>query len=90
MKISKEKRDKISEQTLFFLFTNHLKPFFTSEISRELARDEEFTKKLLLDLTKKKLLIKITKNSSGLDYSRRLRWRLSDKAFKIYKEKLNT
>jgi len=87
MKISKEKKDKIAEQILFFLFNNHLKPFFTSEISQELARDEEFTKKLLLDLSRKKVIIKISKNSSGLSYSRRLRWRLSDAAFKAYKEK---
>jgi len=58
---------------------------FTLHIAQELARDEEFIKKILLELKKKKLIIEIKKNPKGVDYKRRSRWRLSDKAYQVYK-----
>jgi len=86
MKISNKKKEKISEQILAFLFLINPKIVFTVEIAKELARDEEFIKKLLLELNKKKLIIKITKNSKGINYIRRIRWKLSDETYKIYKK----
>jgi predicted transcriptional regulator with HTH domain len=85
-KISQQKIEKISEQILSHLFSIFPKQIFTSEIAKELARDEEFTKKLLKDLEKKELVIKINKNPQGSQYSRRKRWRISNKAHKIYKQ----
>jgi predicted transcriptional regulator with HTH domain len=85
-KISKQKIEKISEQILFHLYSIFPKQIFTSEIAKELARDEEFIKKLLKTLEKKKLVIKIDKNPKGLQYSRRSRWRISNKAHNIYKK----
>lgn len=83
-KISNTKKEKISEQILFHLYSIFPKQPFTSKISEEIARDEEFTKKILLELEKKELVVKINKNSSGFSYSKRLRWRLSNKAHEIY------
>ena len=83
--ISKEKREKIQEQILSFLFSCFPKQIFTSDIANELARDEEFIKKLLLDLEKKDLVTRITKNTEGINYSRRIRWRISNKAYEVYK-----
>lgn len=85
MKISKEKREKISEQILAFLFFNSPKPIFTFYIAKEIARDEEFIKSLLTELEKKELVIKINKNSQGVIYKRRIRWKLTNKAYKAYK-----
>ncbi|MCK4997529.1 hypothetical protein KAS08_04440 [Candidatus Pacearchaeota archaeon] len=85
-KISKQKIEKISEQILSHLYSIFPKQIFTSDVARELARDEEFTKFLLKELEKKELVIKINKNSSGYEYSRRLRWRISNKAYDIYKK----
>jgi len=85
-KISFQKKEKISEQILFYLYSIFPKQIFTSDIAKELARDEEFIKSLLENLEKKKLLIKIDKNPKGLKYSRRLRWRISNKTYKIYKK----
>ena len=85
-KISQQKIEKISEQILSHLFTIFPKQIFTSEIAKESARDEEFTKKLLEELEKKELIIKINKNPQGVQYSRRKRWRISNKAHKIYKQ----
>ena len=84
--ISNQKKEKISEQILSYLYSIFPKQIFTSEIAKELARDEEFIKLLLKDLEKKSLVIKIDKNPQGLKYSHRLRWRISNKAYEIYKK----
>ncbi|MBD3247500.1 hypothetical protein GF378_02675 [Candidatus Pacearchaeota archaeon] len=86
MRISKEKKDKISEQILAYLYSINPKPAFTAHIAREIARDEEFVKKLLMKLKKKGLVTQIKKNPQGIDYSRRIRWKLSSQAYKIYKQ----
>ncbi len=85
MRISNEKREKISEQILLFLYSVNPKPVFTLHIAQELARDEEFVKKILLNLKDKKLVLEIKKNPKGIDYKRRSRWKLSDKAYQVYK-----
>ena len=82
--ISKNKQDKISEHILSTLFTNYPRPLFTSNIAEEIARDEEFTKKLLHELKNKDLVVAISKNSKGINYLRRIRWRLSNKAHEAY------
>lgn len=87
MKLSKEKKEKISEQILAFLYPLTPKPAYTSHIAKEIARDEEFVKALLIDLKKKGLVVEIKKNSNGDAYSRRIRWRISDQTYEIYKRK---
>ena len=89
MKIAKEKRDKISEQILALLYSNFTKPLFTSKIAQELARDEEFIKNLLDELKTKKLVISINKNSQGIPYLKRTRWRLQDNVYQAYKQHQN-
>lgn len=86
MKISQKKREKISEQILVLLFEKNPEPLFTAHIAREIARDEEFTKKLLLDMKKKKLVIQIKKNPKGIDYIKRSRWRITEQVYKVYKQ----
>jgi DNA-binding IscR family transcriptional regulator len=87
MYISKEKKEKISEQILAYLYSANPKPLFTAHIAKEIARDEEFIKKLLIDLKKKEFVIEITKNPKGKEYLRRSRWKLSEKIYVIYKQK---
>jgi hypothetical protein len=87
MYISKEKKEKISEQILAHLYLTNPKPLFTFHIAKELARDEEFIKTLLKDLKKKEFVVEITKNPQGKDYLKRSRWKLSDKAYLLYKQK---
>ena len=83
-KISQQKKDKIQEQVLHHLFEIFPQQVFTTDIARELARDEEFIKTMLFELLKKELVARIDKNPKGIKYSRRLRWRLSNKAHQIY------
>ncbi len=87
MKISEEKRKKISEHILAFLYSNTPKPLFTSFIAKEAARDEEFVKKLLLELKNKNLVVEIKRNPKGKPYLRRSRWKLSDAAYQAYNNK---
>ena len=84
--ISNAKKEKISEHILHYLFTTAPAPQYTSTISENIARDEEFTKSLLEDLKSKKLVIEIKKNSKGLVYKRRRRWLLSNQAYEAYKK----
>jgi hypothetical protein len=85
MRISKQKREKISEQILSFLYHQHPKSLFTADIAREIARDEEFIKSLMLELHGKGLVVDIRKNPQGTRYIRRIRWRLSNNAYSAYK-----
>ena len=87
MQISTIKKDKISEQILSFLFHSFPSEPFTAEIAREIVRDEEFTKRLLFDLKEKNLVTSIRKNKNGELFSRRVKWRLSSKAYDAYKSK---
>ena len=89
MKISTEKEEKISEQILALLYSIAPKPLFTSHIAHEIARDEEFTKKILLKLKNKKLIVEIKKNPKGIPYIKRTRWKLSNAAYQSYKSYQN-
>jgi predicted transcriptional regulator with HTH domain len=89
MKISQNKKEKISEQILLFLYTSFPKQPFTAEIAREIARDEEFVKLLLLDLQHKSLVTAIHKNKQGMNFTRRIRWRLPSNIYEIYNSKSN-
>lgn len=84
MRISKEKKDKIIEQILHYLYQVFPKHPFASEIAREIARDEEFIKKLLFESQEKNLVLSIKKNEKGQLFSRRLRWQLTNKIYDIY------
>lgn len=89
MRISEIKKERISEQILAFLFSNSPKPLFTSHIAIELARDEEFIKKLLLDLKSRRFVEEVVKNPKGETYLRRRRWKLSDGVYEAYKRNQN-
>ena len=86
-RISQQKKDKISEQVLNHLFTVSPEAIFTSAIAKETARDEEFIKALLKNLKSKSLILEVNKNPKGAEYSRRQRWRLSDKAYEVYSQR---
>ena len=86
MRISQQKKDKISEQILAVLYNNFPKQLFTAQIAREIPRDEEFTKNLLKQLWNKNLVSPIRKNPKGITFSRRIKWKLSNKAYDAYKQ----
>lgn len=83
--ISKQKKEKIQEQIIHYLFTISPDSAFTSKIAEEIARDEEFTKSLLIDLKNNQIVSEIKKNPEGTPYQRRQRWILTQKAYSAYK-----
>lgn len=89
MRLSKAKREKIAEQVLSFLFHSFPKQPFTAEISRELARDEEFIKNLLYELKDRGIVSAIKKSATGADFIRRVKWQLTAQAYAVYSEKVN-
>ncbi len=86
MKISQEKKNKISEQILAYLYSQSPKSMFTAHIASEIARDEEFIKKILLNLKSKGFVVEIKKNPQGKEYLKRIRWKLSNKVYNYYKQ----
>ncbi len=89
-KLSEKKIKKIKEEILSLLFSNNLKPMFTSEIAYNLIRDEEFIKKLLFELKKERLIIEIDKSPKGHKYSKWRRWTLNSQTYKAYKQLLTS
>jgi hypothetical protein len=87
MRLSQDKKNRIIEQMLSFLYHTFPNQPFTAEIAREIARDEEFIKRVLFELKEKGLVVPILKNNKGEPFSRRLRWRLSNKVYEVYKSK---
>ena len=87
MKLSQEKKDKIMEQILHYLYQSFPRNPFTAEIAREIARDEEFIKKLLLELKEKNLVLVIRKGKNGEVFSRRMKWKLTNNVYNIYHSK---
>ena len=85
MEISDKNKQKISEQILAYLYSINPKAIFTAQIAKEIIRDEEFIKHLLINLKKKGIVIEIKKNPKGMPYLKRMRWKLSDKAYSAYK-----
>ena len=85
-KISSRKEEKIKEAILHLLFQESPKALFTCKVAQELARDEEYMKKLLSELEIKNFVVSIKKNSKGQDYSRRIRWRLHSTVYDAYKK----
>ena len=84
--ISKKKRSKIAEQILSYLYEISPEASFTVKIADEIVRDEEFTKSILEELEKSKLVVKVNKGPEGQDYTKWSRWRMSNAAFEAYKK----
>lgn len=82
-KVSFEKEKKIKENLLGYLFECYPKMFYTSELSEEFIRDDEFVLKLMLQLHEEKLVKKIEESSGG---KIRRKWGMGKEVYARYKE----
>jgi hypothetical protein len=82
-KISQEKIKKIKESIISLLFSKYPYPLSTAKIARELARDEEFIKAILLEMEREKFLKRVG------NYLRKNEWQLSEKVYETYKRLAN-
>ncbi|MBI2109739.1 hypothetical protein HYT58_01040 [Candidatus Woesearchaeota archaeon] len=81
-KLSENTRKKIKEQIISNVFEHSPKALFTSELASMLARDEEFIKRLLIELKEQGILEPVSKNPKGKQLLSRRRWRLTEAALK--------
>lgn len=86
MKISTSKEEKIKESIIHMLFEQSPKALFTAAVAQQLARDEEYVKRLLLELEKRNFVVAVKKNPQGKNYKRRMRWMLDTKIYDTYKK----
>lgn len=84
--ISKQKEDKIKEMILHWLFEQSPKAPFTFDIAQATARDEEFIKRLLLELELTGFVIGVKKNPQGKGYIKRTRWQLASHVYDTFKK----
>ena len=83
-RISPEKAKKIKEEVLAVLYEQNPKALFTKDIAVMIIRDEEFTKRLLLELKRDGLVMEVSLSEKGVVYRARRRWQLSEATFKAY------
>ncbi|MEK6904478.1 MAG: hypothetical protein AABW87_02690 [Nanoarchaeota archaeon] len=83
-KISEQKKAKIKEDILSFLYEINPKAMFTKEVAEAVIRDEEFTKNLLLELKRDNLVNEVDISEKGKKFLLRRRWQLTKGAFDAY------
>lgn len=87
VKISEKNIKLLQDDILSILYDQPLRPMFTNEIAKELRRDNEFTKKILLDLKEKGVVEVVKKSSKGYDYITHMKWRITPKFLNIFDER---
>ncbi len=85
-KISSQKKEKIKEEILSLLYESSPRSLFTIQIAEEIIRDNEFTKKLLLELRSKNLVEEVKKSKEGSNYLKRIKWKLTQEAYSAYRK----
>ena len=83
-KVSDRKKDKIKEDILRVLYEKSPMAISTFSVADEIVRDNEFVLVLLKEMEKIGL-VKGLKSKSAVK-RKRVKWRLSDKAFSSYKK----
>lgn len=86
VKLSEKTIQLLKDDIMSILYENPLKAMFTNEIAVELRRNNEFTKKLLLELKKKGLVEEVNKNKRGQEYLRNKKWRIPSRVLKVFDE----
>jgi hypothetical protein len=86
-RVSKKTFDKVAEDALAVLYDNYPAAVSTRIVAGEIARDKQFIARVLEYLRGKGFVEKWTKSkSSGEDYARWMKWRLTKQAYEKYSE----
>ncbi len=86
-KLSEKTKKLLKDDILSLLYNNPFKAMFTNEIAREIRRDNEFVKKLLLELKAMGLVENVKTNIRGKRYKKRMKWRIPLKLIKAMENK---
>ena len=84
VKLSTNTIKKIKEQILSELYHSSPKAPYTNQLANLIIRDDEFTKKLLMEMEKENLVEQIKKTSKGYQTIRRSRWKLTKNVLKAF------
>lgn len=76
-RVSNKTFNKVAESVLAFLNERYPEPLTCREVAEEMARDNEFIKRVLEFLEKQGLIQQIYKSSEGRDYLRWTKWQLT-------------
>lgn len=76
-RISRKNFEKIASDAVSVLYSHYPVPLTTRAVAAELARDNEFVKRVLEFLEKRKLVLRVEKG-----YERWIKWKLSRAAKK--------
>lgn len=74
----------LKDDIVNILYENSLKPLFTNEIAVIIRRDNEFTKRLLIELKNLGIIEDIKINNRKRSYLLRKKWRISNNVLKNY------
>lgn len=78
-RISRERFHKIAEQVLGVLYDSFPVPLSTRKVAEDVARDNEFTLKVLLFLKEQKLVSTVDQGKMG-PLERTVRWKITASA----------
>ena len=82
-RISEKVFKKIAENALAFLYEQYPLAISTAKIADELARDNEFTLRIMKFLQEKGLVLRLSEGRHGA-YSSWNKWKMSPAAYKKY------
>lgn len=86
-KLSARTINLIKDDIISHLYNNQLRSYFTSQIAKEIRRDNEFALKLLSELQEQGLVEQIKKNKQGKQYLARIKWRIPNHVIKAYEQR---
>ena len=86
VKLSKKTVELLKDDIISILYERSLVPMSAYEICVELRRNNEFTKKLLLELEEDGLVREVGKNSDGRVYLRNKKWMIPAKVLKAFEK----
>lgn len=89
VKLSQNTINLLKDDIVNILYENSLKPLFTNEVAFIMRRDNEFTKKLLMELKNLGIVEEIKFNTRKRNYLLRKKWRISNNVLKKYEEMNN-
>ena len=88
VKLSSRILNLLKDDIISILYENNLNPLLTIEISNELRRDKEFTRRLLNELKEQGIITEIKKSNKGKNYIKRSKWAINQEVLNKFQNEL--
>ena len=83
-----EMKKNYNMEKVYIVYENNLNPLLTIEISNELRRDKEFTRRLLNELKEQGIITEIKKNNKGKNYLKRSKWAINQEVLNKFQNEI--